>query len=61
MKFNKLSVNINKMNYILFNSKEKSKKNYKNISIIFDKTQLVQKKYYIFRSCYWWKPFLEII
>jgi hypothetical protein len=42
MKVNKLSVNTNKTNYILF--KGKNKKNYKNISIIFDKTQLVQKQ-----------------
>ena len=42
MKVNKLSVNTNKTNYILF--KGKNKKIYKNISIIFDKTQLVQKQ-----------------
>jgi hypothetical protein len=42
MKVNKLSVNTNKTNYILF--KGKNKKIYKSISIIFDKTQLVQKQ-----------------
>jgi hypothetical protein len=38
----KLSVNTNKTNYILF--KGKNKKIHKNTSIIFDKTQLVQKQ-----------------
>ena len=42
MKVNNLSVNTDKTNYILF--KSKNKKNYKNISILFDKSQLVQKQ-----------------